>query len=58
MMLSARKIQVTAANGMMVFYKITSVTMNDDTVGENRTHVASNELMLAILPVPKKETTM
>jgi hypothetical protein len=43
----------------MIFHKISSVMMKgENTVRKQRTHVGSNELMLAMLPVPKNETTM
>jgi hypothetical protein len=59
MMLRARKVQVTARNGIMIFHMISSVMMNGaNTVRKQRTQVGSNELMLAMLPVPKNETTM
>jgi len=58
-MLRARNVQVTARNGIIIFHKISSVITNgENTVKKQRTHVGSNELMLAMLPVPKKDTTM
>lgn len=58
-MLRARKVQVTDRKGIIIFHKINSVITNgENTVRKQRTQVGSNELMLAMLPVPKKETIM
>lgn len=52
----ARNTQVTINIGTVILIKINTIIVNGlKTVVKLRTHIGSNELRLAILPVPKKD---
>lgn len=57
--LSARKQQVTSRKGRRVLRRTSAVIMNGEkTVRKQRNHARSNELMEAMLPVPKNDRMM
>lgn len=57
--LSARKQQVTSRKGRRVLRRTSAVIMNGEkTVRKQRNHARSNELIEAMLPVPKNDRMM